>query len=298
MLFMSIDDFCRYLTHEKRFSVHTVTAYRNDIAQFNEYLAAVYGSDDLLNTDHQHIRSWLVKLFESGLKARSIKRKLSTLKSYYRFLRKNKILLIDPTQKVSAPKIPKKLPVAIDRKTMDALFDISHKENVFEIVRDYTIVEILYGTGIRLSEIIGIKETDTDTVNGTMMVAGKRSKQRIIPLTPHLIKVIEHYRDIKRKEVQNSSNPDYLIVTKSGRKAYPQLIYRTVHRVLTSVTTQMRRSPHVLRHTFATEMLNNGAELNAIKELLGHASLAATQVYTHNTVERLKQIYQKAHPKA
>lgn len=295
---MSVDDFCRYLSHEKRFSVHTVTAYRNDIEQFANFLTTIPGSPSLLNADHYQIRMWLVKLFESSITARSINRKLSALKAYYRFLRKHGFSSTDPTGKVLSMKVPTKLPVTFDRKTMDALFSNVGEEEIFEIVRDRTIIEILYGTGIRLSELLTIKETDADTVYGTLKVSGKRNKERILPLTPHLIKVIENYKGIKRKEVENSKENGYLIVTRRGKKAYPQLIYRTVHRLLAPVTTQNQRSPHVLRHTFATDMLNNGAELNAIKELLGHASLAATQVYTHNTVERLKKIYQKTHPKA
>lgn len=293
---MFIERFTQYLQFEKRFSPHTVSAYQQDLNQFNDFL--IPDKLDLLSITHHDVRGWMLGLMEQGLEAKTVNRKLSVLRSFYKFLQREEIISVNPMVHVKAPKIPKRLPVIIEEKKMNSLLDSKLVfADDFNGVRNRLILELLYGTGIRLAELVSLKDEDINLYEQYIKVLGKRNKERIIPVAAPLIKLIKDY--LHEKLSQNFDNKESsLIVTNKGRNAYPQFIYQIVKSSLSHITTQDKKSPHVLRHTFATALLNNGADLNAIKELLGHSSLAATQVYTHNSVEKLKAIYKQAHPKA
>jgi integrase/recombinase XerC len=295
---MFADAFIQYLTFEKRFSVHTITAYKNDLRQFSSFADSIYGITDSRDVSYQLIRSWLAQLIQTGTSPRSANRKLSTLKSYFRFLINRGYIEENPVHKVIAPKISKKLPVFVENEKMDKLLGAIAVESDFNSVLSRFVVEILYATGMRVAELIALKHKDIDMASMSLLVTGKRNKQRIIPFGSHLRDAITEFTLAKEKQLRPVQANDFLITTVKGKKAYPKLIYNIVTQSLQRITTQDKKSPHVLRHTFATSMLNNGADLNAIKELLGHSNLAATQVYTHNTIERIKHIYQQAHPKA
>ncbi len=300
---MFIKRFVQYLQFEKRFSSHTVTAYQNDLQQFSDFLKDI--ELDFSYASHTHVRSWMVDLLDKGSEAKTINRKISTLRSFYKFLEREQLILKNPTSQILAPKIPKRLPIVIDEKKLDSLLDNNVEDNKgkkiftedFSGLRDRLIIELLYGTGIRLSELVNLKESDVNYYEQYIKVLGKRNKERIIPINASLIKLLKQYTDDKITK-NFSNNSDSLIVTNRGENAYSKFIYRIVNNCLSYISTNDKKSPHILRHTFATSLLNQGADLNAIKELLGHASLAATQVYTHNSVERLKSIYKQAHPKA
>ncbi|WP_207424733.1 tyrosine-type recombinase/integrase [Desertivirga brevis] len=293
---MFLERFKSYLQYEKRFSEHTIAAYMNDLEQFQTFIQSQ--NPDMLLVGHQDVRSWMVDLMNNSIAPNTINRKLSTLRTFYTFLQREKLVELNPTLLIKALKAPKRLPVVVHESKMDDLLD---SEGIFaedfEGRRDKLIIELLFGTGIRLAELLNIKERDVNFFDHTLKILGKRSKERIAPVSPQIISEIKEYLSLR--ELQNFDNlPDQLFVTKDGKRAYPTLIYRIVKRYLDYITTNQKKSPHVLRHSFATSLLNNGADLNAIKELLGHASLAATQVYTHNSVEKLKSIYKQAHPRA
>jgi len=290
------DKFVEYIRFEKRYSQHTIQAYSKDLTQFSSFLSEQYGISDLASANHQQIRSWMVYLMDSGLSERSVLRKLSTLKSFYKYLYKNKLVEHNPTLIVIPPKTPTRNPVFIDEEKMQNLFEEIHFENNFSGLRDKLILEVFYNTGIRLAELIELKTNNISFSNRTIKVLGKRNKERLIPFTKKMEMALLEYLEMKEKE--GFSGEEYLFITDKGKKMYPRLVYRIVNKYLGMITTLNKKSPHILRHTFATHMLNNGADLNAIKEFLGHANLAATQVYTHNTVEKLKKIYRQAHPRA
>ena len=289
------DRFLAYIQYEKRYSPHTVTAYRIDLDQFFAFLSAQYQTSEISDIDHSMIRSWLVFLMEQGDSPRSVNRKLTSLKSFYRFLLKEGVVDNNPMRRIISPKTSKRLPEFIETGNMTALFEHMEENKSFTGLRDRIIIEMFYNTGIRLSELINLKETDIDFHSDTIKVLGKRNKERLIPFTKRFGSCLKDY--IKEKEKSFGAVPE-LFLTGSGRKIYPKMIYLIVKNHLGSFTTLEKKSPHVLRHTFATHLLNNGAELNAVKELLGHANLAATQIYTHNTIEKLKKIYKQAHPRA
>ncbi len=295
---MHAKEFITYLAAEKHYSVHTLIAYQTDLEQFSNYLQSTYGISLIEDVDSQIIRSWLGEILRNGNSPRSVNRKLSTLKSFFRFLVKRDILQVNPIQKVVAPKIPGRLPLFLDTSRVNQLLDSDVFGNSFRGLRTKMILELLYATGIRVSELTDLKHKHIDNNSLTLTVTGKRNKQRMIPFGAELLAMINEYTAVKEKVFGAIAYEDFLITTLKGKKAYPELIYITVKQNLQLITTQQKKSPHVIRHTFATGMLNNGADLNAVKELLGHASLAATQVYTHNTIERIKRIYQQAHPKA
>ena len=293
---MHKEAFINYLRYEKRLSQHTILAYSNDLEQFYLYLKNVYSLDDIKEVNHSVIRSWIVSLMENKISARSTNRKISTLKSFYKYLLREKILDTNPMHKIQSPKNPKRLPVFVEESKMNALIeDVSFSDD-FEGKRNLLIIEMLYSTGMRRAELVNLKEADINFHNSTVKVLGKRNKERLIPLTSGIKTLIKEYIEQRNKSVAAKDN--FLFLTKKGNKIYPTAVYRIVRDVLEKVTTLSKRSPHVLRHTFATHLLNNGANLNAIKELLGHANLSATQIYTHNTIEKLKSVYSKAHPKA
>lgn len=293
---MQKEAFTNYLRFEKRLSPHSVLAYANDLEQFYQYLKGAYSLDDIKEVNHSIIRSWIVSLMENKISARSVNRKISTLKSYYKYLLREKVLEINPMHKIQSPKNPKRLPVFVEESKMNALIeDVDFKDD-FEGRRNLLIIELLYSTGMRRIELVNLKETDINFRSKTVKVLGKRNKERLIPLSDGVIELINEYLEQKNKTIQ--AKDGYLFLTEKGNHIYPGAVYRIVKGSLEKVTTLAKKSPHVLRHTFATHLLNNGANLNAIKELLGHANLAATQIYTHNTIEKLKSVYSKAHPKA
>ena len=295
---MHIEHFIKYLKNEKRYSEHTIRSYQRDLMQF---IAFAENENKLLNPlsiDYKIIRKWIVFLMNNGYSAKSINRKLSTLRSFYKYLLKEGIVKTNPTIKITAPKVEKRLPQFIEIKSMNMLFDNIEFPNSFEGLRDELILLTFYFTGIRRAELINIKIENIDIAQLTIKVLGKRNKERIIPVPKMYFTKLAKYQQERSKIRLCSDDNSYLFITIKGCKMYPKSIYRVVNKYLTKVTTNEKKSPHILRHTFATHMLNNGADLNAIKELLGHANLSATEVYTHNTFEKLKNIYNQAHPRA
>lgn len=293
----SIQPFLDYIQAEKRYSIHTLQSYGKDLEQFQVFLHLQYALDDVTRASFAQVRSWIVHLMNEGQSARSVNRKISTLRSYYKFLMKKGKLRSNPTEGVQGPKTPKRNPAFVPATHMNTLLDQLQFPEGYEGQRDRMIIELFYFTGMRLSELIGLKEKDIDTYHQTIRVLGKRNKERLIPMSPVLQQRLQEYIRL-RHETFGSGAEAFLFLTAKGKKMYPKMVYNLVNAALGAVTTVEQKSPHVLRHTFATHMLNNGADINAIKEILGHASLAATQVYTHNTLEKMKQVYKKAHPKA
>lgn len=294
---MVVERFLEHIEYEKRYSKNTVIAYRKDLAQYQEYLLSHYDLENIPDARHEMIRSWMVYLMESGITPRSISRKITCLNSFYKYLLKENILKTNPMSRINPPKASHRLPVFVEEEKMTLLLNEIDFPEGFPGLRDRLVVELFYVTGMRLSELTNLKEDNTDLAGGTIKVLGKRNKERIIPLSNRMARLIENYIEEKRRTFPEAP-PSSLVVTDKGGAAYGRMIYRIVNHYLKAVTTIQKKSPHVLRHTFATHMLNKGADLNAIKEILGHASLAATQVYTHNTIEKLKTIYKQAHPKA
>lgn len=292
---ISIDDFIAYLENEKRYSEHTLISYKNDLEQYHAF--CLERGNEGMDLFFKTIRSWIVEMMDGGLNPRTIHRKLSSLRSYCKYLIKKGELEEDPVEKVLKPKINKRIPEFVDEESIDMLLDRYDFGTDYSGIRNRLIISMLYQTGMRRSELIGLTEASVDPEASTIKVLGKRNKERIIPLTKELKAELLAYLDI-RAETFPDSESDHLFLTAKGKTVYPKLVYKVVNQYLSMVTTLDRTSPHILRHTFATHMLNNGADLNAIKELLGHANLSATQVYTHNTFEKLKSIYNQAHPRA
>lgn len=290
-----IESFLKYLEYEKRFSSHTIEAYRRDLTQLSTYLLATYEIASFEEVEHPHLRGWVVHLIESGVSARTVNRKIATLKSFYKFLRSREYLDQNPAGRLKPLKTEKKLPSFIRENEITVLLDEVTYPDSFEGLRDRLILELLYGTGMRLAELMGLRDQDINFYQQSIKVLGKRNKERVIPISNSLVKVIKNYQQ-KRREIR--PNNTHLLITESGERLYPMMVYRTVRKYLDLVTTVSKKSPHVLRHTFATHLLNKGADLNAVKDLLGHTSLAATQVYTHNSMEKLKAVFDQAHPKA
>ncbi len=292
-----VNSFLDYLALNKRFSVNTVKSYRTDLFQFSNYLTNNYPETNIEEAGATQIRSWMVDILEQGVNSRSVRRKITSLKSFYNYLLLQGEAGHNPVEALSSPKFKTPLPQYINITDINTLFDKLDFPDDFKGNRSKLIIETFYSTGIRLAELISVKHSDINIIDGTIKVTGKGNKQRIIPLIPNLVTTLNNYVESK-KELFPCNSDNYLLVTNKGNKLYPKFIYREVFQQLSFVTTLDKKSPHVLRHTFATHMLNNGAELNSIKELLGHASLSATQVYTHNSVEKLKKVYKQAHPKA
>src|SRR4051812_28158388 len=293
----ALSSFIQYIKYEKRFSPHTVDAYNSDLEQFFLFLDVTYEVKEIEKATHPMIRSWIVSMMENGTTPRSINRKLSTLKTFYKFLLRNEVITVNPMQKIQSPKTSKRLPVFVEESAMKLLFEEVDFGEGFASVRDRLLMEIFYATGMRLAELINLKEKDFDLTNGQVKVLGKRNKERIIPFTREVRQMIKEYLALKSK--QSFSFPsEHVFVAKDGKPMNRKAVYTLVKKYLSAVSTIDKRSPHVLRHTFATHMLNHGADINSIKEILGHANLSATQVYTHNTIEKLKQVYKQAHPRA
>jgi integrase/recombinase XerC len=295
MVVSYLNNFIDHIRHEKKLSPHTSLAYQNDLLQFTEFLEKEVSDGDLLNASHLSVRSWVAQLMDSGLSARSVNRKLSSLKSFYKYLLRNEIIKTNPLQKVQGPKTPKKLPVFVDESQMQKLFEGIEFEEGFIGTRDKLILDILYQTGMRRAELINLKEQNVDLYDLTIKVLGKRNKERIIPISLELKRNLEAYFKVKKSE---GFNHPLLFVSPKDKAMKETEVYKLVKKYLSVITTLGKKSPHVLRHTFATHLLNNGADINAVKELLGHANLAATQVYTHNTIEKLKKTYKRSHPRS
>lgn len=289
-----LQSFFDYLTYEKKYSVHTITSYKNDIAQFIAFINPQQESIPVSEINYQQIRSWVASLIKDKISAKSVNRKLSTLKSFFKYLQRQQIIDANPMAKISGPKTPKRLPVFVDEHQMENLFSAVTFEDGFNGIRDRLILDLFYQTGIRRSELTHLKEVDLDLFNSTIKVLGKRNKERIIPISLQLKRNLESYLQVK--EELNLSNP-MLLVSEKGHTLTEQKVYSVVKKYLSLITTIQKKSPHVLRHTFATHLLNNGADINAVKDLLGHANLSATQVYTHNTIDKLKKSYKQAHPR-
>jgi integrase/recombinase XerC len=290
------EEFISYLKNVKRYSLHTLNSYQIDLKQFAGFLKEQYDCSQANEITYQVVRSWLVSLMENNIQAKSINRKISTLRSFFKYALKNDLLSENPMLKIQGPKSKSSLPLFVEEEKMDYIFSDFNFGADHKGIRNKLIIEILYAAGIRLSELIHLKESDIDFHNAQLKVLGKRNKERIIPIPQHCINTIKEYQEIRNREIEVNEN--FLLLTDKGKKLYPKFVYLIVTNLLGEVSTMKKRSPHVLRHTFATHLLNNGAELNAVKELLGHSSLAATQVYTHNTFEKLKNIYKQAHPRA
>ena len=289
-----IDSFLQYIQYRKNYSSYTVLSYHNDISQFQTFLLSNYNlSIDKAETTH--IRDWMVALRQEKQSPASINRKLSALKSFYKYLLREKQVNKNPTDGITSLKKPQKLPVFFRENEIDAAIG-SHpaEENDFTEARKHIILEILYQTGIRRAELLGIKNSDFNFFSLTLRVTGKGNKERVIPISKELKEKIQSYLILKEEYIGNTS---YFIVTDKGEQAYPNFIYRIVKESMGQVSTQDKRSPHVMRHSFASSLLNNGADINAVKELLGHANLSATQIYTHTSFEQLKESYKKAHPR-
>jgi integrase/recombinase XerC len=289
--------FLDYLRFQKRYSNNTTIAYENDLSAFATYLRINYEITDVTAVKTTYIRSWLAEIKEDEMTSRSINRKISSLRSFFKYLLKQEVVVVNPATTITSPKVPKKLPQFVEEKDTDTLLNEIEFEPNFKGQTEKLILQILYNTGIRKAELINLKEHNIDKANRQIKVLGKGNKERIIPLSQELIHTIFDYIDEKRK-LHGRLEHGLLCVSVAGKALDPKAVYNIVKKHLTGVTTIDKRSPHILRHTFATQLMNKGADLNAVKELLGHASLAATQVYTHNTIEKLKDVYKKAHPKA
>ncbi len=291
------EKFIKYLRNEKNYSSHTEISYLTDLTQFEEFIVGECGKFNPADIDSDLIRIWIAQLVEQGIKPRSVNRKLSSVKTFFKYLKKQHVVTVNPAERVSGPKISKKLPSFVNNNDMTKILDEeSNFPDTFEGYRDRFIMELFYVTGMRKAELISLKNTDVDFHSKTLRVTGKRNKQRIIPISDSTINKLQQYLEIRNKEIENKSS--FLFVKKNGNPMYPKMVYNIIHRHLEGISTLSKKSPHVLRHSFATEMLNNGAEINAVKEILGHSSLASTEVYTHVSFEELKKVYHKAHPRA
>lgn len=291
------ESFLQYLQIEKRYSPLTVRSYLNDLDQFFKYLAQEDGRLDTGAVSSHDIRSWIVDLMENEYTAKSIHRKISSLRGYFRYLRKEGLVKNDPLEKVVLPRVKKSLPLFVEEESLDKLLDNYDFGNDFNGVRNRTIIEMLYLTGMRRAELTGLRSVDVDLADATVKVTGKRNKQRIIPVLKSFTIRLEQYIRLRNEKFPEGGR-EWFFVSNKGNKLYDKYVYNIVKSYLSMVTTIEKKSPHILRHTFATHMLNHGADLNSIKEFLGHANLSATQIYTHNSFEKLKKIYKQAHPRA
>lgn len=290
-----IDSFIKYLSLEKKYSVHTITAYKNDLISFRDFLITEFQQEDLLNVHYNQIRSWIVSLVDLQISNRSINRKVSSLKSFYKFLQKTHQIKVNPLAKHKALKVEKKVQVPFNEKEINQVLNFTSDKDDFTSIRNKLIVELFYSTGIRRTELINIKERNISISNRTIKVLGKRNKERFIPLLTSVFQTLQEYLKLKK---EYSKGLEELFITEKGNKIYETLVYRIINSYFSQVSTKEKKSPHILRHSFATHLLNEGADLNSVKELLGHSSLASTQVYTHNSLDAIKKVYNQAHPRS
>ena len=291
---MSITHFIEYLNYEKNYSPHTVTAYKKDLESFQVFCKNEYDESDISKLPYTIIRSWIVGLVDSDISNRSINRKISSLKSFYTYLVKTKQIRQNPLAKHKSLKVSKKVNIPFSQRELAEVLDLFHDAKDFESLRDKLIIELMYTTGMRRSELIGLKLSSVDLSQNTVKVLGKRNKERQIPLLNSVVSTIGIYQK-QRNKIE--TGVDYFLITKKGKKMYPTLVYRIINEYFSKVSLKIKKSPHVIRHSFATHLLNEGADLNSVKELLGHSSLASTQVYTHNNLKELKTMYNHAHPR-
>ena len=290
-----IKAFTEYLSLEKKYSQHTLTAYYNDLISFRDFCDVEFSQRALEDISYVQIRSWIVNLVDQGISNRSINRKVSSLKSFYKFLQKTKQIDTNPLASHKALKTSKNVKTPFSTKEVGAAIDLISSKGTFKEQRDRLIIELLYSTGIRRAELIDLKLSSLDLHSKTIKVLGKRNKERLIPLTPTAVESIKNY--IKQRE-ELTMHTDHLLLTSKGNKIYETLVYRVINNYFSNVSTKTQKSPHILRHSFATHLLNEGADLNSVKELLGHSSLASTQVYTHSSLDQIKKVYNKAHPRS
>lgn len=292
---MPITSFLNYLALEKKYSKHTITAYQNDLNTFQLFCNQEFGNESIATVNYAQIRNWIVSLVNSKITNRSINRKVSSLKSFYKFLQKTKQIESSPLVKHQALKVLKQVQVPFSEKEIFSVLNTLDNDGDFESVRNKLMVELFYSTGMRRNELINIKITDIDYVNETVKVLGKRNKERYIPLLKTVRESLKKYSE-SREEIEGGE--PYLFLTKNGKKIYDTLVYRVINNYFSAVSSKVKKSPHVIRHSFATHLLNEGADLNAVKELLGHSSLASTQIYTHSSLGKLKEVYNQAHPRS
>nr|WP_299175452.1 tyrosine-type recombinase/integrase [uncultured Allomuricauda sp.] len=294
---MALDAFISYLKFEKNYSLHTIKAYEKDISAFSTYAFEVFELSTIDDIEYTIIRSWIISLVEEGISNRTVNRKVSSLRAYYRFLQKIQQITVSPLAKHKALKTEHKLEVPFSEQEMQTILSEIPFEDNFEGTRDKLIIEMLYTTGMRRAELVNLKLSDYNDANKTLKVLGKRNKERIIPLLINTAEALEQYLK-QRTALEKIVDESYLFLTKGGLKIYETLVYRAINKYFSLVSPKVKKSPHILRHTFATHLLNRGADLNAVKELLGHSSLASTQVYTHNSIAELKKVHSKAHPRS
>lgn len=293
-----IERFITYLTKEKRYSVHTAISYRTDLNSFRQYLDRNYQGLAFEKCTPAVIRSWLADMAAMEYNPRSLRRKRTALSSFYRYLIYIGLAETNPTRGIPLPKLPGRLPVFADEKSVQTILHSGESDDDYPSVRNHLMFEVFYATGMRLSELIGIKDNDIDYGKCTIKILGKRNKERIVPFSEQLLGRMKIHDELKAAWFDDLETDSHYFLTNTGRKLYPKYVYRTIHSYLEESTSLSKKSPHVMRHTFATHMLQNGADLNSIKELLGHANLAATQIYTHTNIKQLKEIYHKSHPKS
>ncbi len=292
-----IQEFLNYLTFQKRYSPHTVISYQTDLSAFFDFIIVEYSYISLEEISPSIVRSWLASVKESKASSKTINRKISTLKSFFKFLLKNNKVKSSPMAAISSVKVNKRLPSFIEQKDMEFLLSDVEFPDTWEGKTNRLLLQVFYNTGVRLSELINSKESQVDKSNGVIRVIGKGNKERILPVSNQLLIDIGKYI-FHKKEIFTSYEPDVLFLNEKGKALYPKYVYRVVKKYLGSVSTNERKSPHILRHSFATHLTNNGADINAVKELLGHSSLASTQIYTHNSIEKLREVYKQSHPKS
>ncbi len=293
----NIQSFIDYLKYQKRYSQHTIISYQNDLAGFFDYLQVQFSETALQGIKSTFVRSWLASLKERGISSKTINRKISTLKSFFKYHLKQGTITVSPMSTIISPKVSKRLPQFVEKQDIATLFEHVEFPDDWNGATQRLLMQILYNTGIRKAELINLKESQADKINSTIKVLGKGNKERVIPVSSELIGTITNYL-IEKDKYFKEADRVVLLVNSKGKKLDPKYVYNVVQQYLSMVTTIDKKGPHILRHSFATHLTNNGADLNAVKELLGHSSLAATQIYTHNTIEKLKDIHKKAHPKA